>query len=210
MLVEGCPADCKIGDPERKKEYTYFEGCGDIKCKGCIAWKMKGEQSYYWYAYLDGCQYQIGHTVVVCGKHKKTISDLFQNNEKEYAFELMIALNQISNILTKTLSPKPEKIYVASLCDGQEHLHFHLIPRYPFTPTDVDYWFEEFKERDQLTMDDKEKQLQDPKIGGFWYLDRSEKNYKKSQYWKKTIDDRVQQIESLAQKLRTAYKLEFS
>lgn len=209
MLVESCPKGCNIGDPDRKKEYTYFEGSGNKKCNGWIAYKMRDKKSYYWYAFLDGCQYSIGHTIVVCGKHKKTLSNLFKDNELDYAQELMIALNQISDILVNTLSPKPEKIYVASLCDGEEHLHFHLIPRYPFDDDDVYYYFNRFRERDQLTIKHLCERLQDKKVGGFWYLGRAEKDYTKSQYWKKPIGERVKHIEEIARQLREAYEHKF-
>jgi len=73
-------------------------------------------------------QYSIGHTLVILWNHSDDLSD-GSVEDIEYV-DLCKTIRNVSNILKNKLDPKPERIYVNSLCDGVEHLHFHLIPRY--------------------------------------------------------------------------------
>ena len=68
-------------------------------------------------------QYSIGHTLVILWNHSDDLSD-GSVEDTEY-LDLCKTIKNVSNILKNKLYPKPERIYVNSLCDGVEHLHFH-------------------------------------------------------------------------------------
>jgi diadenosine tetraphosphate (Ap4A) HIT family hydrolase len=67
-----------------------------------------------------------GHTLVILKNHAKDMSDDVVTPE-EYA-DICNTIREVSKLLKLKLGAK--RIYVCSLCDGVEHLHFHLIPRY--------------------------------------------------------------------------------
>ncbi len=71
-------------------------------------------------------QYSLGHTLVILQQHAKDISDDLITQE-EY-IDMCNTIKEVSILLKNKLGA--ERIYVCSLCDGVEHLHFHLIPRY--------------------------------------------------------------------------------
>lgn len=71
-------------------------------------------------------QYSLGHTLVILRQHAKDMSD-DQVTDEEY-LDLCKTIKEVSNLLKSKLGAK--RIYVCSLCDGVEHLHYHLIPRY--------------------------------------------------------------------------------
>lgn len=71
-------------------------------------------------------QYSRGHTLVILRSHATDMSD-DAVTEEEY-IDLCKTIKEVSKLLKSKLGA--ERIYVCSLCDGVEHLHFHLIPRY--------------------------------------------------------------------------------
>lgn len=71
-------------------------------------------------------QYSRGHTLVILRQHAIDMSD-DQVTDEEY-LDLCKTIKEVSKLLKSKLGA--ERIYVCSLCDGVEHLHFHLIPRY--------------------------------------------------------------------------------
>jgi diadenosine tetraphosphate (Ap4A) HIT family hydrolase len=86
------------------------------------------DQSNHCIVTLAPEQYSIGHTLVILWNHSEDLSD---NSVEDIEYvDLCKTIRNVSNILKNKLDPKPERIYVNSLCDGVEHLHFHLIPRY--------------------------------------------------------------------------------
>jgi len=119
-----------------------------------------------------------GHVLVILKKH---ISDITDENLKtdelnkiiSYVSKTAKALKDLKNELREPV----ERVYIASLCDGVEHLHFHLIPRYKFTEKDKEDYRNFFKDK----KGEKESEriienIKNNKIGGFWYALREEQN----------------------------------
>lgn len=65
---------------------------------------------------------------IICKNHYKELSDLPDDLRKEL-FDL---INKCENIFLQTtaISPKPDKINIASLGNYVPHLHFHIIARW--------------------------------------------------------------------------------
>jgi len=108
----------------------------------------------------------------------------------------------IKNVAINEDSKSPERIYVGILCDGidSNHLHAHLIPRYPFTQYDKDKYRNFFEIRDsrsEILRKQKEKDL-----GGYWYVFDKEQNVDETDYAKWAIEEKVIYLENLANKLR--------
>jgi diadenosine tetraphosphate (Ap4A) HIT family hydrolase len=94
------------------------------ECERGIAEDNKG----IWFATLSIDPYSEGHTIVVSSKHYDDISDFRISQNKSEVAEFWSGVHQCARRLKEILGP--ERIYLASLCDGVEHLHIHLIPRY--------------------------------------------------------------------------------
>ncbi len=76
-----------------------------------------------------------GHVLIYTKEHRKTIAD--QNLSPTELQELGRGMNYFANILLKIKFPgggAPERIYVFSECEEQEHLHFHLKARFSEHP----------------------------------------------------------------------------
>lgn len=71
-----------------------------------------------------GNYFREGHCVVILKEHKKSVSEL---NEDEFK-DIFILIKTISNAIEKIYNV--EKTYVLSIGDKVEHLHFHLIPKH--------------------------------------------------------------------------------
>lgn len=71
-------------------------------------------------------QYTLGHTLVILRQHAEDMSD--ERVTKDEYIDLFDTIKEVSKLLKSKLGAK--RVYVCSLCDGVEHLHFHLIPRY--------------------------------------------------------------------------------
>ena len=68
-----------------------------------------------------------GHCVVIFRKrHVEDLSDGSLTPAEQVG--ILTAIAQAARQIKRGLLA--ERVYVASLCDGEEHLHFHLIPRY--------------------------------------------------------------------------------
>lgn len=155
----------------------------------------------YCFAVLAPEQYSIGHTLLILEKHRKDITD---NISKEESSAFINALHEISKHLKEKakneFNQSSERIYACILCDGIEHLHAHLIPRYPFTAADGNIYEQLFLERDGRKNINIKIEKDD--LGGFWYIAEREKNYKKSVFGQKSDEERAKYIEELAEKLR--------
>ena len=157
----------------------------------------------YCFATLDPLQSVHGYTILVLKKHRADIAD---GNITEAELSGFIhAIHKIAIRLKERLrdeyGERPERIYVCSLCDGVEHLHVHLVPRYPWrNPRDCDYYRAQFTDRDGK--EEIESRIASGELGGFWYLARAERDYKKQQFWQKQIPERVKHLEELARTLR--------
>jgi len=105
-----------------------------------------------------------GHVLVILKNHKKDLSDENLSNKELKNFIGMI--HEMCKYLKKEMRDEnqksPDKIYVSSLCDGVEHLHAHLVPRYPYTTEDKEFYKKLYPEKEIKP--------------GFWYLCLGEKN----------------------------------
>ncbi len=186
---------CRIGKKGLLEEIPQKSGNKPIPCKRGIY------EDDYCIATLAPEQYSIGHTLLILKKHRKDITD---NISKEELSAFINALHEISKHLKEKaeneFNQSPERIYACILCDGIEHLHAHLIPRYPFTATEQNIYEQLFLERDgRKNINGKIKK---DDLGGFWYIAEREKNHKKSVFWQKSDEERAKYIEDLAVKLR--------
>lgn len=77
------------------------------------------------FATLAPEQYSYGHTLVF---FTEKVTDMCDKIDESGCKEICETINYVSNLLKNKLNA--ERVYVCSLCDGLEHLHFHLIPRY--------------------------------------------------------------------------------
>lgn len=158
------------------------------------------------FAVLAPEQYSIGHTLLILEKRKseKHKSDITDNISEEELSAFIKAIHIISKHLKEKakneFEQSPERIYVCILCDGVEHLHAHLIPRYPFTGTDGNVYEQIFLERDGRKQINKN--IQEDKLGGFWYIAERERNYKKSIFGEKSNKEKAEFLERLAKQLR--------
>ncbi len=71
-------------------------------------------------------QYSKGHAIAVLRTHRRDILDDELTDQEHHA--LVDATQRVGRLMKQRLSC--DRVYVATLCDGIEHLHYHLIPRY--------------------------------------------------------------------------------
>lgn len=162
-------------------------------------------ESNYCYAVLKPEQHTIGESIVILKEHRVDITNDIPIEElADFMKAIHVVASRIKRVARNEKSENPERIYVGILCDGTQiqHLHAHLIPRYPFTEYDESKYKEYFLERDgedEILRKQKEKDL-----GGYWYVCDKEQNHYKSSYAQKAVKDRVRFLECLANKLRLA------
>jgi len=109
-------------------------------------------------AVLDHNPQRKGHVLVILKNHKKDLSDKDLSNEELKSFIGMIhkMCKCLKGRMRDENQKSPDKIYVSSLCDGTKHLHAHLVPRYPYTTEDKEFYKKLYPG----------KKIQP----GFWYL----------------------------------------
>ena len=120
--------NCKFCNPEKIKKFLSDE-------TPCNSDFFEDEETF---AILAEEQYTTGHALLIFKKHKADITDNLSSDELS-AF--INAIHKVSKLLKEIVrndqdKTPPDRIYVCILCDGVEHLHAHLIPRYPFTHQD--------------------------------------------------------------------------
>ena len=131
----------------------------------------------YCVAVLAPEQLSEGHTLVILRNH---IDDISFKLKQKYLSGIIAAINKVSGALVKHIknenNESPERIYVCSLCDGVKHLHFHLIPRFPYTYSDKISYLKSFAERDGIgnVIDSVIKE----DMGGFWYVALREQQFR--------------------------------
>lgn len=111
---------------------SYFEKENELdnSCVFCKILKGRKEENTKIYenehifVILDKFPLTKGHTLVILKAHKKDITLLSDSEDKALWETVML----ISRALKKAFAP--EKIYLASVGERVEHVHFHLIPRY--------------------------------------------------------------------------------
>jgi len=160
---------CRIGIKGLLEELpSKSKNCQSVPCNRGIY------EDAYCVATLAPEQYSQGHTLVILKNHRTDMVDSSISSEELVGF--VNAIHKLTKHLKKNLRDSndkaPERIYVCSLCDGVEHLHAHLIPRYPKTGK------------------------------GFQYIGELEKNYKESEFWKKSDEERAHNLQELAERLR--------
>ncbi|MBA7629211.1 hypothetical protein ES703_36709 [subsurface metagenome] len=172
------------------------DGTGSVPCRRGIF------EDEYCVATLAPEQYTRGHTLLILKNHRTDVTDTDITGEELSGF--INALTKLARHLKDRLgnqdSRRPERIYVCCLCDGIEHLHAHLIPRYPFTDEDKTTYRQQFEERDGRQK--IEEALSTCELGGFWYIAKREKDYTKADFWSKPDEDRARDLEQLARELK--------
>ena len=128
----------------------------------------------YCVATLAPEQYSLGHTLVILKNHRTDIVDSRISSEELLGFASTIhkLAKHLKENLLDSNDKAPERIYVCSLCDGVQHLHAHLIPRYPGTGK------------------------------GFQSIGELEKDYTTSDFWEKSNKERAHHLQKLAEGLR--------
>lgn len=86
------------------------------------------KEGTHWFATLSPDQYSEGHIVIVSRDHFDDIADPELVKKQDVLADIATGVAQCARRQKDVLGA--ERIYVASLCDGIEHLHVHLIPRY--------------------------------------------------------------------------------
>ena len=160
---------CTIGKKGLLEELpSKFENGQPVPCNRGIY------EDAYCVATLAPEQYTRGHALVVLKNHRTDMADSSISSEEIFGFTS--AIHKLAKHLKENLQDSnhkaPERIYVCSLCDGVEHLHAHLIPRYPETGK------------------------------GFQYIGELEKNYTTSDFCRKSDKERAHHLQELAERLR--------
>jgi len=185
--------NCKFCNETVK--YSLSDG---TTCKTCIY------DNDFCFAFLSDEPCTVGHTLVVLKKHKADIKHkiditdhLSEADLSHFIHAIHKVAAQLKNFAKNEHGRYPDRIYVCMLGDGIEHLHAHLIPRYPFTEYDKTTYRGIFMPRDGVfKVSDAIKKC---KIGGFWYVAEREKN---CDFAKKSKKERTSFLEKLADDLR--------
>jgi len=164
----------------------------DKKCNRGLKHKSR-----YCIATLCPEQLTKGHTLVILKKH---MADITSISDKVILGDMLSFISKISNVLkTKVINEKgenPDRIYVCTLCDGVEHLHFHLIPRFPFSSEDKINYIRQIIQRDGIG--DTINAVIEGKMGGFWYLALREARQSYDKMCDKQKLIRIKELEALA------------
>ena len=89
----------------------------------CNRWIYKND---YCIVTLDPTQLSMGHAIAVLWNHSEDITDANLLGKEHH--ELIDAIQKVARRMKQKL--QCERVYVATLCDGIKHLHYHIIPRY--------------------------------------------------------------------------------
>ena len=197
---------CRI---EERLNQTYFskEKKEEERIENCKSWidceKKDGE--YQWYAVLNGDQLTRGHSMVILGCHMDKITEFIseEDKRKEKLRAMMEGINRVSVTLKEKLNA--QAVHVLCLCEGMDHLHFHLVPRYCYTDDEVQFFKENFARRAAKTnqLGKFIKDVERKEIHGMWYNGYQEMNSVFSDYNQKSKKERVKELEKLAETLRS-------
>lgn len=89
----------------------------------CDRWLYKDN---YCIVTLDPTQLSMGHAIAILRNHSDDITDVSLLNEEHHA--LINAARHVACLMKQKLLC--DRVYLATLCDGVKHLHYHIIPRY--------------------------------------------------------------------------------
>lgn len=172
-----------------------FNDSDDISCHRLIF------ENDFCYAVLKPEQHTHGEALIIFSEHVRDITD---NIDPNLLSKFIISTHKLAQAmkccLINDLNEKPDKIYTSTLCDGIQHLHFHLIPRYPFTESDRSTFKERFIKRDGL--EKIRHALDTNELGGYWYVAEREANHKESEYWGLSDKNKAKILECLASCMR--------
>ena len=192
MKIKGCP----FCDKDLISKKVKFGDGNEIPCERLIF------ENSSCYAVLKPEQHSHGEALIILKEHVKDITD---NIQPELLSKFIISTQRLAHAmkccLTNELNEKPEKIYTSTLCDGIQHLHFHLIPRYPFTEADRNTFRRIFKDRD--SDEDIQHAIDINELGGYWYVAEREANHKKYEYWQLPDKNKAKILENIAACMRT-------
>lgn len=161
--------------------------------------KLSGKiyEDDYCYAVLELEQSVVGYTLVILKRHRDNAMDITITTDE------IIAINKTVGRIGRAIMDvtKAENIYIATLCDGVKHLHYHLVPRYKWSDNDKARYRDLFTERDG----EESVNLCTGKgtIGGFWYLADAERNYKNTGFWKLPVDKQYENLAKLAKDIQS-------
>jgi diadenosine tetraphosphate (Ap4A) HIT family hydrolase len=182
---------------ERKLTHVWFTDVEEQQCDAWIDYCKDDYGKFLWYAVLAGDQYTLGHTLVILGSHRRRITDCSLTESELGA--LSRGLKKVACRLKDVLGAKA--IHVLSLCEGEEHLHFHLIPRYSYTDEEKLFFSCKYSEREKGNPDFADD-VKTGKIHGMWYAAYHEMKFKTSEFWKHSVEARVMELQELAECLR--------
>jgi diadenosine tetraphosphate (Ap4A) HIT family hydrolase len=161
-------------------------------------------ESQYCYAVLKPEQHTIGESIVILKEHRVDITNDIPIEElSDFMKTINIVASRIKRVAKNNDSKNPERIYVGILCDGTQiqHLHAHLIPRYPFNEYDKSKYKEFFLKRDGKEEILRKQNEED--LGGYWYVFDKEQTVNELPYGKLKEKDKVACLEALARELRS-------
>ena len=162
--------DCKFccAENELTGQAPFPDAGGSETVLPCDRWLYKDDHCI---VTLDPTQLSRGHAVAILRQHRADIADEALSGD-EHA-RLLGVIQRVARMMKRQLPC--ERVYVATLCDVVQHLHYHLIPRYA---TDVK---------------------------GFGFLGQREAGYRTGyRVGPAKLDERVEYLESLARTLRQA------
>jgi len=200
MVKRKCPFCCV----ENKFTHTYFSDVGEEPCSAWIDYAKDSKNRFLWYAVLNGDQYTKGHSLVILGSHRYKITDCSLTRSELSA--LAAGLKKVASRLKETLGV--EAVHVLSLCEGVEHLHYHLIPRYSYTCEEKQFVIKNYWQREKKDAAVKKAQYisdiksNERKIHGMWYAAYHEMKFKDSAFWRLPVQERVRELEDRAKRLR--------
>lgn len=143
----------------------------------------------------------MGHTLLILKGHKEDITDdLSEPDLSAFISAVHKIAVRLKKLAQNDEGEYPENIYVCILCDGEKHLHAHLIPRYPFTEQDKAKYKTIFTKRDGDV--EVEKAIGKADLGGYWYIAEREKNYKDTEFGRSSYPEKAVILDRLAEKLR--------
>jgi diadenosine tetraphosphate (Ap4A) HIT family hydrolase len=181
---------CKFCDCPAIKTTIPTRSGSKAECNTCIY------EDKSCYAVLDPYQYSPGHALVILKSPCDDIAD--PNIPGNDLLDFIGAIQMIARHLKINASDEhgnaPERIYTCMLCDGQKHLHAHLIPRYPYTRDDELAYIAQFTSRDEACK--IQEAIRTHEMGGFWYIAEREKTARLPSR------DEADNLEKLALKLR--------
>jgi diadenosine tetraphosphate (Ap4A) HIT family hydrolase len=161
-----------------------------------------------WYAVLNGDQYVLGHTMVILApvgdppKHRSSMDDptLVENEISAVARGIHRCCMRLRGKLAGIRA-----VHVLGLCEGIQHLHFHLLPRYDYREEHEQFYRKLYLPRarrlghPEATIEDA---IMTGNIHGMWYACFGETRFPFSEYYALSPEERAAQLSLLARRLR--------